>query len=155
MIDMQRDGSQEYLMEADVHFTTALGLRPTSPYTWSNLAAVRYRLGDTGPAFERALANAAAMGPQEPEVQRNVVISAQTTLARRNLYRGEINGLNGPDLEFSLRAYQSRVGLPVTGRLDLETLAALELLPGANSPVYTPRGRVWPKRPVRGEWIHD
>jgi peptidoglycan hydrolase-like protein with peptidoglycan-binding domain len=90
-----------------------------------------------------------------PEVQRNVVISAQTTLSRRNLYRGEINGLNGPDLEFSLRAYQSRVGLPVTGRLDLETLAALELLPGANSPVYTPRRRVWPERPVRGEWIRE
>lgn len=90
-----------------------------------------------------------------PEVQRNVVISAQNTLARRNLYRGEINGLNGPDLEFSLRAYQSRVGLPVTGRLDLETLAALELLPGGNQPVYTPRRRVGPERPVRGEWIHE
>ena len=90
-----------------------------------------------------------------PEAQRNVVISAQTILARRNLYRGEINGLNGPDLEFSLRAYQSRVGLPVTGRLDLETLAALELLPGANTPVYTPRRRVGPERPVRGEWIHE
>jgi peptidoglycan hydrolase-like protein with peptidoglycan-binding domain len=90
-----------------------------------------------------------------PEVQRDVVISAQNTLARRSLYRGEINGLTGPDLEFSLRAYQSRVGIPVTGRLDLETLAALELLHGANAPVYTPRRRALPERPVRGEWIHE
>jgi peptidoglycan hydrolase-like protein with peptidoglycan-binding domain len=90
-----------------------------------------------------------------PEVQRNVIISAQTILARRNLYRGEINGLNGPDLQFSLRAYQSRVGLPVTGRLDLESLAALELLPGANAPIYTPHRRVWRERPVRGDWIRE
>src|SRR5438876_391123 len=64
-----------------------------------------------------------------PDVQRDVMMSAQTVLARRGLYRGEINGVYGPDLEFSLRAYQARAGLPVTGRLDLETLAALELLP--------------------------
>ena len=43
---------------------------------------------------------------------------------------------SGPKMEFSLRAYQSRVGLAVTGRLDLATLAALELLPGAHTPVY-------------------
>ena len=90
-----------------------------------------------------------------PEAQRNVVISAQTVLTRRGLYRGEIDGLNGPDLQFSLRAYQSRVGLPVTGRLDLETLAALELLPGANAPIYTPRRRIWRERPVRGDWIRE
>jgi peptidoglycan hydrolase-like protein with peptidoglycan-binding domain len=88
-----------------------------------------------------------------PEVQQNVVVSAQSVLARRGLYHGEIDGLFGPNLEFSLRAYQSRVGLPVTGRLDLETLAALRLLPGANAPVYIPRRRMLP--PVRGEWIHE
>ncbi len=88
-----------------------------------------------------------------PEIQQNVVVSAQTVLARRGLYRGEIDGLVGPNLEFSLRAYQSRVGLPVTGRLDLGTLAALKLLPGANAPVYPPRRRVLP--PVRGEWIRE
>lgn len=88
-----------------------------------------------------------------PEVQHNVVVSAQSVLARRGLYRGEIDGLFGPNLEFSLRAYQSRVGLPVTGRLDLDTLAALELLPGANAPVYMPRRRILP--PVRGEWIRE
>ena len=84
-------------------------------------------------------------------MQRDIVSSAQRTLSRRGYYRGSIDGTFGPPLEFSLRAYQAKVGLPVTGRLDLETLAALELLPGAKQPVYRPRRRLPP--PIRGEWI--
>ena len=93
-----------------------------------------------------------------PDVQRNVVVSAQIALGRRDLYRGEIDGIYGSGMEFSLRAYQARIGLPVTGRFNLETLAALELLPSAHTPVFTPRRRVvrphpeW-EPPVRGEWI--
>ena len=87
-----------------------------------------------------------------PEVQQDVIAKAQKRLAKSDLYRGEITGVYGPNLEFSLRAYQSRVGLRTTGRLDLETLAALELLPGAGAPVYRPR-RVLREPPVRGEWI--
>jgi peptidoglycan hydrolase-like protein with peptidoglycan-binding domain len=88
------------------------------------------------------------------EVQRKVIADAQRMLARRGLFNDEIDGAYGPKLEFSLRAYQSRVGLPTTGRLDLETLAALQLLPGAHSPVFTPRRPVAPPGPpVRGEWV--
>jgi len=58
-------------------------------------------------------------------------------------------------LEFSLRAYQARAGIPVTGRLDLDTLAALELLPGARRPAYAPRRRPFREEPVRGEWIPE
>ena len=90
-----------------------------------------------------------------PQVQRNVIISAQNILARRGLYRGAIDGNASPDLDFSLRAYQARARLPVTGRLDLDTLAALELLPGANAPIYIPRRRPLREAPVRGEWIPD
>jgi peptidoglycan hydrolase-like protein with peptidoglycan-binding domain len=90
-----------------------------------------------------------------PQVQRDVIISAQNTLARRGLYRGAYDGNASPDLEFSLRAYQARARLPVTGRLDLDTLAALELLPGANAPVYVPRRRPLREAPVRGEWIPE
>jgi peptidoglycan hydrolase-like protein with peptidoglycan-binding domain len=89
------------------------------------------------------------------EVQRNVIASAQNILAQRGLYRGPIDGSVGPDFEFSLRAYQARVRLPVTGRLDLETLAALQLLPGGNRPVYIPRRRPVRQAPVRGEWIPE
>ncbi len=89
-----------------------------------------------------------------PDIQRNIIVAAQNVLAQRGLYRGPLDGMVGPDFEFSLRAYQARVHLPVTGRLDLETLAALELLPGGNRPVYIPRRRP-PQEPVRGEWIHE
>jgi peptidoglycan hydrolase-like protein with peptidoglycan-binding domain len=92
------------------------------------------------------------------DVQRNVVISAQIALARRGLFRETIDGAYGPAMEFSLRAYQARTGLPVTGRLDLETLAALRLLPGARAPNYNPShlpGRPRPQPPVHGEWIPE
>ena len=91
-------------------------------------------------------------------VQRNVVLSAQIALARRGLYHEEINGVFAPAMEFSLRAYQARTRLPVTGRLDLETLAALQLLPGAHAPVFHPprrHGHPWPNEPIRGEWVPD
>ncbi|HST30403.1 MAG TPA: peptidoglycan-binding domain-containing protein [Chthoniobacterales bacterium] len=88
-----------------------------------------------------------------PQVQRDVIVSAQNILAGRGLYRGPIDGSIGPDLEFSLRAYQARVKLPITGRLDLGTLAALELLPGANRRVSIPHRR--PEEPVRGQWIRE
>jgi len=93
-----------------------------------------------------------------PDVQRNLVLSAQIALARRGLYRGEIDGLYQPAMEFSLRAYQARTGLPVTGRFDLETLAALELLPRARAPIFSPsrhRVRPRPEPPVRGEWVPE
>ena len=90
-----------------------------------------------------------------PEIQRNVIVSAQNILARHGLYRGAIDGMTGPDLEFSLRAYQSRVRLPVTGRLDLDTLAALQLLPGGRAPIYRPHRPPSRDEPVRGEWIPE
>ena len=88
-----------------------------------------------------------------PDVQRNVVISVQIALARRGLYRDEIDGIFGPAMELSLRAYQSRTRIPVTGRLDLGTLAALRLLPRPREPVYDPsrkRMRRPPGPPVLG-----
>jgi len=89
------------------------------------------------------------------ETQRDVIASAQNVLARQGLYRGPLDGIAGPELEFSLRAYQSRVRLPITGRLDLDTLAALQLLPGAHAPVFRPRRHPSNEPPVRGEWIPD
>ena len=61
---------QEIALE---HFARSLALRPSSPYTWSNIADVRYRLGKTTGDFEQVVATAASLGPNEPEVQRVVV----------------------------------------------------------------------------------
>jgi peptidoglycan hydrolase-like protein with peptidoglycan-binding domain len=93
-----------------------------------------------------------------PTVQRNVVVSAQIALARYGLYRQPIDGIYGPAMELSLRAYQSRTRIPVTGRLDLETLAALRLLPGPRQPFYNPYRqymRPAPGPPIRGQWGPD
>lgn len=93
-----------------------------------------------------------------PPVQREVVIGAQTLLARRGYYRSGIDGVYGPGLEFALRAYQSRTGIPPNGRLDMDTLAALGLLPGQRTPgLITPRRRpiVPPRGIVRGEWVPE
>ena len=89
-----------------------------------------------------------------PGVQRNVIVSAQIALARYGLYREHIDGMFGPAMELSLRAYQSQTRLPVTGRLDLETLATLRLLPGPRQPFYNPyrqRMRPPPGPPIRGQ----
>ena len=92
-----------------------------------------------------------------PELQQRVILGAQTLLRRRGFYRGESDGVFGPNLEFSLRAFQSRLGIPPNGRLDMDTLAALGLLPGQNgrTPMEMPHRRVAPlnEPPVRGEWI--
>jgi peptidoglycan hydrolase-like protein with peptidoglycan-binding domain len=89
-----------------------------------------------------------------PEVQEDLIARAQDKLAKRDLYRGAIDGIASSAFEFSLRSYQSRVGLQPSGRLDLDTLAALELLPGANRPVFIPPPRrAYREPPVRGEWV--
>ena len=93
-----------------------------------------------------------------PGVQRNVIVSAQIVLARYGLYREQIDGIYGPAMELSLRAYQARTRLPVTGRLDLETLAALRLLPGPRQQFYNPyrqHMRPMPGPPIRGQWEPD
>ena len=93
-----------------------------------------------------------------PGVQRNVIVTAQIVLARYGLYREQIDGIYGPAMELSLRAYQARTRLLVTGRLDLETLAALRLLPGPRQQFYNPyhhRMRPPPGPPIRGQWEPD
>ena len=93
-----------------------------------------------------------------PGIQRNVIVSAQIVLARHGLYREQIDGIYGPAMELSLRAYQAEMKLPMTGRLDLETLAALRLVPGRRqqfSNPYRQRMRPMPGPPIRGQWEPD
>jgi len=72
ILHARRADSREFLVYARDYFVHSLELRPTSPYTWANYARTKYLLGETGPAFERALGNAARLGPWEPDVQRLV-----------------------------------------------------------------------------------
>ena len=95
-----------------------------------------------------------------PELQRRVIVGAQTLLRRRGYFKGAIDGAYGPEMEFSLRAYQSRLGIALTGHLDMDTLASLGLLPGQQFlPRELPRRRILPRPlnepPVRGEWVPE
>ena len=54
-------------------FGRALELRPSSAYTWANVAEAWYRLGQLQPPFERILLTAHGLGPSEPETQRLLV----------------------------------------------------------------------------------
>jgi len=64
-----------------------------------------------------------------PQVQHDVIAKAQMVLMRQGYYREGIDGIYGPAMNFALRNYQARFGLQPNGRLDVETLASLSLLP--------------------------
>jgi hypothetical protein len=63
---------------------------------------------------------------QGEEYTDSTVAVAQERLARQGYYRGEIDGIFGPETRRAIMRYQSDHGLRVTGRPDVETLRALE-----------------------------
>ena len=108
------------------------------------------------PQVPPVMPNAAPLGgtPYEaapPLVQQDIVRRAQTMLMRQGFYRDEIDGRYGPALSLALRNYQARLGLHPTGRLDIETLALLRLLPEQrltgprrfHRRFFAPRPRYW------------
>jgi peptidoglycan hydrolase-like protein with peptidoglycan-binding domain len=92
-----------------------------------------------------------------PDLQRHVIVGAQVLLARGGYYRSGIDGEYGPGTAAALRAFQLRAGLAPSGRLNMETLSALGLLPGQHGAAFPPPGRRrWPARPVyHGQWIPE
>ena len=56
-----------------------------------------------------------------------IAAAAQEQLARRRYYRGEIDGIFGPETRRAIMRYQREHGLRVTGRLDMDMLHALGL----------------------------
>jgi hypothetical protein len=70
VLHLHRAGRAEFPELALEHFARALTLRPSSPYTWANVAEARYRLGMTSAPFEQILARTWELGPAEPEAQR-------------------------------------------------------------------------------------
>jgi hypothetical protein len=59
----------------------------------------------------------------------STVVAAQQQLARQGYYRGQIDGVVGPETRRAVARYQSRHGLRVTGALTADTLEALGLRP--------------------------
>ncbi|HXA09998.1 MAG TPA: peptidoglycan-binding protein [Chthoniobacterales bacterium] len=89
-----------------------------------------------------------------PDLQRHVIVGAQTLLARYGYYRSGIDGEFGPGTAVAVRTFQSRAGLVPDGRLNMETLGALGLLPGQHAPGFSvPRRRLQGRPIYRGQWI--
>lgn len=92
------------------------------------------------------------------EVQISTLRRAQSFLASRGLYRDAIDGEAGPATEEAILSFQRSARLRLTGRLDLDTLGAMRLLPG-RAPIPPLKGFV-PQEPqtsgqrvYRGIWI--
>jgi peptidoglycan hydrolase-like protein with peptidoglycan-binding domain len=80
------------------------------------------------------------------EVQQSTLQRAQKFLRELGFYRESINGQPGPATEEAILGYQRFIRLPLTGRLDIETLSAMRLLPGRGGSPMRPAG----SRPLRG-----
>lgn len=94
------------------------------------------------------------------EVQQSTLRKAQRFLAEQGHFRdATADGNPGPDTEEAILAYQRSIRLPLSGRLDMQTLSAMRLLPGSKGgpPMRTPGG-VRPgnrgsSRTYRGVWV--
>jgi peptidoglycan hydrolase-like protein with peptidoglycan-binding domain len=91
------------------------------------------------------------------EVQEDTLRRARALLRTRGFYRDAGDGESTAATEEAILSYQRSVRLRLTGRLDLETLSAMRLLPG-RSPVplkgFMPPARQTESRPVyRGVWV--
>jgi peptidoglycan hydrolase-like protein with peptidoglycan-binding domain len=64
------------------------------------------------------------------QIQENVLYAVQGELMRRGFFRGVINGRPGPATSGAILRLQQNDGLPLTGRLDNETLNDLGAFPG-------------------------
>ena len=90
-----------------------------------------------------------------PDLQRHVIVGAQTLLARDGYYRSGIDGEFGLGTAAALRGFQSRSGIAPDGRLNMETLSALGLLPGQHGPRPQRRHPLLRRPLYRGQWIPE
>jgi peptidoglycan hydrolase-like protein with peptidoglycan-binding domain len=63
------------------------------------------------------------------DVQVGVIRRAQAVMAARRFYRGPLDGVAGPATSEAIFLFQDDADLRRTGRLDLDTLAEMNLLP--------------------------
>ena len=76
------------------------------------------------------------------EVQTVTLRRAQEILSRLGHFRDPIDAQPGPATEEGILTYQRKLGLPLSGRLDLQTLSRMQLLPG-RTPIRPATPRVY------------
>jgi peptidoglycan hydrolase-like protein with peptidoglycan-binding domain len=67
------------------------------------------------------------------QIQENVLYAVQGELMRRGFFKGDIDGRLGPATSDAILRLQQEEGLPMSGRLDNETLNDLKALPGQHN----------------------
>ena len=83
------------LAQALIYFRKSADLRPTSSYTWANIALVKYRLGQIDAEFFAAMHHALDFGPWEPGVQ---LIVADAGIGAWDKLDGDLRGRVSEDL---------------------------------------------------------
>ncbi|HTP61546.1 MAG TPA: hypothetical protein VMJ14_05630 [Burkholderiales bacterium] len=68
-MDRADPAARALLEQSRAQFRQAVAMRPGSPYAWSSLALVKFRLNEMDYEFYGALERAARYGPWEPAVQ--------------------------------------------------------------------------------------
>jgi peptidoglycan hydrolase-like protein with peptidoglycan-binding domain len=96
-------------------------------------------------------------------VQQSTIQRAQARLAREGFYHGIVDGALRGSMDKALSGYQRYADLRVTGRLDIETLEDMNLLPRPRRPVviappppygYGPPPVVVGRPVYPGIWVH-
>ena len=75
--------------------------------------------------------------------------AVQQALKDQGFYYGQIDGQGGPETDAAIRRYQIRQGLDVTGKLDAQTLASLNLGGAKSDPAARQHRQAVPPPPSR------
>jgi Putative peptidoglycan binding domain len=73
-----------------------------------------------------------AAAQPSPELSPDMIQQVQGRLQQQGIYHGSVDGVWGPGTESAVRGYQQQHNLNATGRLDANTLTALNLGPDQN-----------------------
>jgi hypothetical protein len=73
LIELNHGAASDAPLRAVREFGESIALRPTSPYTWANLAQARDRAGAPREQVEAAMLTALDLGAAEPEVQLTAI----------------------------------------------------------------------------------